>query len=562
MRVDFKYRGRSQLREVDGVSAMTFEPNLSRAKVFFDAELIDPVRFREAISALHEVVIGDLKFKKRDKTAYKRFLAEREKEDQALRDQAFDKAKAAELKRIAKQPMPPTLERDFRKMHRQYWRARTTWANELARNDPALFRALVPCDPVVTVAPDVVMFECFAKDESSYGCLSVDREAFRGAGDAGLGTTNVDYSIALYDHFQTLRTYRPTRLLVDPTGFEVQAGAGDSGSLREEKIDLPASWLRGFGQLQAAMALPARRFELSTDVVYSLLAYLKRHRETKGPRSLQFVLETGKPPKVIIEPWGVPLVSRGAAYQGPTDTIKVWGRRRLMAFARTLPLAETFDVQLLGTGLPSVWVARMGELRMTIALSGWTANDWSGASALDQYFGGFESKPVVVDRLANHLESQRSATLSQLVAVSAETEKVVLGSLHTLAKRGQLAYDFATGIYRWRPILDAALSDLMIGPEPEEIVEGKKLVNDVTIARREPVGAKQLVTGNVKGTSCEALIDLDGVFTRAKCSCSFFHRMRLRAGPCRHLLALRLHVIALDRPPSAKMTHIDSHPYR
>ncbi|MEZ4309869.1 MAG: hypothetical protein R3F14_17665 [Polyangiaceae bacterium] len=35
-----------------------------------------------------------------------------------------------------------------------------------------------------------------------------------------LGTTNVDYSLALYEHFQTLRTYRPTRLLVDPSGFE------------------------------------------------------------------------------------------------------------------------------------------------------------------------------------------------------------------------------------------------------------------------------------------------------------------------------------------------------
>ncbi|MGE0549142.1 MAG: SWIM zinc finger family protein [Kofleriaceae bacterium] len=562
MRVDFKYRGRSEIREVGGVSAMTFEPNLSRAKVFFDGELVEPVRFREAISALHEVVVGDLKFKKRDKADYKRFLVERKNQDQALREHAFDKAKAAELKRTAKQPMSPTLEADFKRMHRLYWGARTRWANELVRSDPALFRALVPCDPVVTVAPDVVMFECFAKDESSYGCLSVDRDAFRGAGNAGLGTTNVDYSLALYDHFQTLRTYRPTRLLVDPAGFEVHAGAGDNAALREEKIDLPASWLRGFGQLQAAMALPARRFELSTDVVYSLLAYLKRHREKKGPRSLQFVLENGRPPQVIIEPWGVPLVSRGAAYQGPTETIKVWGRRRLMAFARTLPLAETFEVQLLGTGLPSVWVARMGELRMTIALSGWTANDWSGASALDQHFGGFESKPATVERLSNHLEHQRSATLAQLVAVSTDNEKAVLGSLHTLAKRGQVAYDFASGLYRWRPIFDTALSELVLGPEPEEIVEGKKLVSEVTIARREPAGAKQLVAGKVNGTSCEALVDLDGVITRAKCSCSFFHRMRLRAGPCRHLLALRLHVLALARPPSPQMTHIDSHPYR
>jgi hypothetical protein len=453
--------------------------------------------------------------------------------------------------------MSPTLSQDFQKMHRLYWGQRVRWAQELMQNDPALFRALVPCDPVVTVAPDVVMFECFAKDEASYGCLSVDREAFRGADAAAMGTTNVDYSLALYDHFQTLRTYRPTRLLVDPAGFEVVAGGGEDAVLREEKIDLPASWLRGFGQLQAAMALPARRLELSVDVVYSLLAYMKRHREKTGPRSLRFELSPGKPPRIVIEPWGVTLVSRGKPYDGPTaETIKVWGRRRLMAFARTLPIAEKFDVQLLGTGLPSVWVARMGELRMTIALSGWTANDWSGGSALDQYFGGFEAHPATIDRLSRVLQTERSATLSQLVTVANEDEKIVLGSLHALAKRGQLAYDFASGLYRWRPIMDAALSESMLGPEPEEVVEGRRLQGDVNVERSAEVGAKRLVVAKVKGTSCEALFDLDGVLSRAKCTCSFFHRMRLRAGPCRHLLALRLHVLAQNRPaplPTARV---------
>jgi hypothetical protein len=196
----------------------------------------------------------------------------------------------------------------------------------------------------------------------------------------------------------------------------------------------------------------------------------------------------------------------------------------------------------------------MGELRMTIALSGWTANDWSGASALDQYFGGFEARPGTIDRLTRHLETVRSATLPQLVAVTNEDDKVVLGSLHTLAKRGQLAYDFASGVYRWRPIMEAALSESMLGPEPDEIVEGRKLQSEVKIARSEQVAAKQLVVAKVKGTSCEALFDPDGVISRAKCTCSFFHRMRLRAGPCRHLLALRLHVLARDRPAPAPPT--------
>ena len=62
------------------------------------------------------------------------------------------------------------------------------------------------------------------------------------------GTTNVDYSWQLYENFQSLRSYRETRFRVDPAGFDV-ATQGTQG-YREEKIDLPAGWLRGFMQIQ------------------------------------------------------------------------------------------------------------------------------------------------------------------------------------------------------------------------------------------------------------------------------------------------------------------------
>jgi hypothetical protein len=552
--MDLRYYGRSGVRDLDGGSAIAFAPNLSRARVFFDGELADPLRFREAISALHDIVIGDLRYQKKDKTAYKAWLAQQKANEDKLRAAVRDEEQVKRAQQITKGgAISKTLTADFHEMHALYWTARRQWARELGQSDPALFRALVPCDPVVTVAPDVVMFECFAKDEASYGCLSVEREAFRGADAAGLGTTNVDYSLALYEHFQTLRTYRPTRLLVDPAGFEV-AITGAPGALREEKIDLPGSWLRGFGQLQAAMALPARRVELSTEVVYSILAYLKRHREKTGPRALRFVLQPGKPVQIVLEPWNVTLVSRGRAYDGPVaEEIKVWGRRRLLAFARALPLAERFDVQLLGTGLPSVWIARLGEMQLTLALSGWTTNDWARGSALDQHFAGFTVHAGTVDRLARYLETVRSATLAQLVGEAREDDKVVLGSLHELSKRGQLAYDFATGVYRWRPIMDVALSDALLGPEPEEVVAGRALIDDVELDRSELVAGKRLFVAHVKQTSCEAMLDGDGVLSKAKCTCSHFHRMRLRGGPCRHLLALRLHVLA------EAQAHLPSH---
>jgi hypothetical protein len=544
MMLDVRYAERSGVREVAKGRAVVFAPNLARPRTFFDGELLHPLRFREAMSALHDVVVGDLKFKKKDKTAYLAWKKQEADREAALKQHLFDEAKKKELALLGNEPIAPGLEQDFRRAHSLYWTARRKWAAELSQNDPELFRHLVPCDPVVTVAPDVVFFECFAKDESSYGCLSLDRDAFRGTGATALGTTNVDYSLALYEHFQTLRTYRPTRLLVDPTGFEVKVEGNTD--YREEKIDLPPSWLRGFGQLQAAMSLPARKVDLSTDVVYSILAYLKRHREKTGPRSIRFRLEPGKPAVVVLDPWGIVIPSRGKPYDGErVEEIKIWGRRRLFALARTLPLAERFDVLLLGSGLPSIWTARMGEMRLTLALSGWTANDWTSGSNLDQYFAGYQEDTTIVDALARYLETTRSASPAQLRRQVSAPERVVAGSLHALAKRGQVAYDFAGDVYRWRPIMPVALSEAVLGPEPPEMAAGRGLVGNVTITRDEALPKGRLLVATVGGTHCEGMVDVDGSFARAKCTCSFFHRNRLRAGPCRHLLALRVRGIRL-----------------
>jgi hypothetical protein len=573
MRLDLLYRGRSGVIAPPGSgSILSFAPNLARQPVAFDEEIVDPLRFREAVSALHEIVMGDLRRPKKDRAAHRAYLAAQAQREQELRALAHDRAKLAELERLAGEGIPPGLEDDFRRQHARYWKARQKWAVELAASDPALFRSLVPCDPVVTVAPDVVMFECFAKDEASYGCLSVDRDGFRGAGGAtaaALGTTNVDYSLALFEHFQTLRSYRPTRLLGAPSGVEVAVGGAADGSapasLREEKIDLPASWLRGFGQLQAAMALPARHLELSVDVVYSILAYLKRHREQTGPRALRFVLTPGVAPRVVLEPWGVELTSRGRPYDGPVaEEIKVWGRRRLFALARTLPFAEKIEVRLLGSGLPSVWTARLGSMRLTLALSGWTANDWSRGSNLDLHFARFEARPDVADVLARHLAEVKRAPLAELQALPPlrlEAPDVVLGGLHQLARRGQLVYDFAAEVYRWRPILEVPLSEAMLGPEPEEVVAGRQLATAVKVIRDEALApGRRLLVAVVgrdgpagakpgSGTDCEAVLDGDGAMSRARCGCSHFFRFRLRAGPCRHLLALRLHVLRTQVTP-------------
>ena len=49
--------------------------------------------FREAISALHDVVISDLRFKVRDKSAYEAYLAEQKEREDVIRRTAYQAAK-------------------------------------------------------------------------------------------------------------------------------------------------------------------------------------------------------------------------------------------------------------------------------------------------------------------------------------------------------------------------------------------------------------------------------------------------------------------------------------
>src|SRR5690606_7578076 len=177
-------------------------PNLSRERVFFDGKLRDPLRFREAISALHDVVVGDLRAPKKDRSAHAAYLAQKEEDERELRRKLVEREEESARAALPKE-IPADLEAQFRRLHNVYWTQRRAWARELMEHDPQLFRHLVPCDPIVTVAPDSVFFECFAKDESSYGCLYLERDGFDGPQDASLGTTNVDYSLGLYEHFQT-----------------------------------------------------------------------------------------------------------------------------------------------------------------------------------------------------------------------------------------------------------------------------------------------------------------------------------------------------------------------
>src|SRR3954465_10152343 len=105
----FAYAGRSAVVERPG-GRQIFElgPNLSRDPVAFDAPLLKPLRFREAMSSLHDCVISDLRFKKKDKTAYLDWKKNKVKREPVIRREAL---KAAMADVMAKHAIP--VEKDF-----------------------------------------------------------------------------------------------------------------------------------------------------------------------------------------------------------------------------------------------------------------------------------------------------------------------------------------------------------------------------------------------------------------------------------------------------------------
>ena len=173
MNVTFAYSGHSQVIDSSGGGRQTFQlvPNLTRDPVAFDAPLLQPLRFREAMSSLHDCVISDLRFKKKDKTAYLAWKQNEARREPVIRREAL---RAAMAEVLAKQNIP--IEQDFlstfEHARKKYWNARAQYASYLYKHDRELWRKLMPCDPVITVADDVLFFECFSADESSYGCLS------------------------------------------------------------------------------------------------------------------------------------------------------------------------------------------------------------------------------------------------------------------------------------------------------------------------------------------------------------------------------------------------------
>ncbi|WP_442509911.1 hypothetical protein SH528x_001513 [Novipirellula sp. SH528] len=509
--VPVSYAGQSRMVADAGTPRLALFGNLQRDPVSLDAIVRDPLRFREALSALYSIVGSDYRYVPKDRTAYNAYRRMRNE--------------SANL---------------------NAWQAQHAYFNWLSRNDPL---ACLILDPVISVHPDKIFFEVFSKDEGSYANLSISLDAFDLQSDPVCGTTNIDFSETLFDSIQRFRSYRETRLTIAQEAVKI---ATDDHEVLEKQIKIPDSWLRGFLQVQSATMLPTDAFKLSAIDLYNVLRHLRMHADSKGKRrGLRVELVPGERPRIVLEPWETLIETSAEIYQGrQAKVIRLWGRRRLMLLSRMLPIVDEVEVFTMGSGLPSFWILRAGAITMTLGMTGFTAANWSSAVNFDLLLPRKTQDSKPLEKIVKYLSHEWFADRDALSKATKLKGVELVEPLQLGCQYGQLMYDMPSERFRLRPLtgqpLDLDRLEFRNSREKlaYDLVHRKDAVSITTENRIHGSGleiiGKAVVKEDKREYRPQMLITDEGFVSRAECTCNTFRQQGLKAGPCTCLISLRL----------------------
>jgi hypothetical protein len=538
MLFQYRYFGQTHVHGSSSETTMNFAPDTLRSPVHFRGLLSKHLPFREAISALHSVVVSDLRFTPKDQSQYREWL---QTQEQAMLVEAMANLGGVTSRVSELRQEIDLMNQERAKILGPYDKAKIAYFKHLYEQDREAWYVL---DPVITVHPDELSFECFSQDESSYGRLACSHNVFKDSGEFMCGTTNVDYSHTLYNEFQKIRDYKETRLDIDATGFTVQTGM--DADYNEVKIDLPDSWVRGFLQVSSAMTLPGYHFDLHPLDLQNFFFILRRYKEKKGPRSMKFLLQPGEPVRVVFEPWNHEISCPRSIYYGPSSAeIRIWGRRRLLILERLLSATKRFHVTLLGSGMPSFFLADMGDMTFTLGLSGWTANDWSRSGNFDlmapRGICSDEDKIRVFQALQQSWYESAGSIASRLSL----SEATASSALSAWCQAGRVMFDVKNQVYRVRELSREPLpmEQLRFANEREQASQEMLHKAQIQGSIHADADGIRRMNGKVKTHQLfdvTLFIDADERLINGRCTCNFYRQNKLHLGPCEHMLALRM----------------------
>lgn len=431
---------------------------------------------------------------------------------------------------------------------------------EVIWSDDAWFGDWAILDPVVTVHPDRLFFEAFSQDQSAYGLLIVDPAIFETEGEIRTGTTNVDFTAWLWAALGEMRTSRQTWFRVEAGGFEVQTlGAGGRF---EQKVDLPDAWVRGFLQLQGAMAMPGTRVSCRPVDLLAALRFLRFTKAKVSPRALRYEFEPDRPVRIVLEPWEQFFALKGAEHNyTELRTIRTWGRRRLKLIEPLLPFAESVNIYLKGRALPSFYAVRLPGMTFVLGLTGWSGQKWTETASFDLMTIGGKEDPSQLAPCRDLLASRFTAGVEDVAAALGVNKETASRLLVRLCKQGRALYDVEARRFRHRELFEQPVDEAKLYPPdirrervesllqegrvsvasvlPRETVKTRKLKTPDGPVTRQIIYRDWQVTGTAGDqTSVTLVVNDEGRLLFGTCACEFFKENLLNKGPCEHLAAL------------------------
>lgn len=513
--------------------------DVGRDPVFLSGTVRHSVAFARAMLALGEVVKLDERHQEKDHSDYQEWVA-----TQYLKELSTELGISAEKipalleKRDVAQEEYRSLQSRARELQHRLSAPKGAYYSWLLKNNREQWMVL---DPIVSVHPHHTSFEAFSGDESVYARVNLPHDAVDFVEPPQLGTTNIDFSLALEREFARARDYRPLSLTVGLGAVELETSAA---SVVEKKIDLPESWVRGLVEVQSALALSSEEITLDALRLADVLALLEERRERQGPRSLLFSLVPGEPVTVTIEPWNTEVVLGSTPWSGSeARTVKVWGRRRLRVLARLLSSSNTVTVRLLDSGMPSFWTVVVDGIELTVGLSGWSAQDWASHARFSAFVA-----PVPIDVADLHqarylLKSSHSLSVSDLAVTINVDPSSARAILQRLCEEGVAMYEPGSRTFLSRELFPDGPAAIVSKTDREES-KGVILAQKATFSQYtdELEGEERTVSSQIAidGRTERTLVrfDVDGRAIFGECTCSFFRHNKLKKGPCRHMIAL------------------------
>jgi SWIM zinc finger len=380
-------------------------------------------------------------------------------------------------------------------------------------------------DPVVTSNADRLRFESFSACCGVHARLDLPPEALE-ATPVTSGTTNVDFNLPMRAALAGA-VATASQILLKVGDQEVTA-VTERASVTERKVELPARWVKGFGEVSALHARMRLVAELTGPDAQRFISRLPR-----TARSPLWAVPAGRTLSLAASP------RPGAAcLAGPE---RLGELRPLLRFTKKLRVYAPPGAGRAGSGGPplpassappasSAWELTLGGTgaRFTLTLS-------------PEKYRGFSGEGALLGALAAPGTAAEDAALMSLLlgwgpvidlasrAASANlSAERAVAALATLASSGKVGYDLTNAAYFHR--------ELPLGSDVER-------VHPRLADARELVATGQVILtegGAMSGNHRVRFGPGSGGAAGDTCTCPWWGRHHGTRGPCKHVLAARI----------------------